>query len=100
MGAGKEIVIARPFDSKLSLQLTEQSSGYRALFPRVVKRPTRETDHSIPSSIKVKNRAAIHPLPPHVFMAWCLIKRRIRGTYLSTGSTLPYLYLIDFDSNC
>jgi hypothetical protein len=39
-----------------------------------VKRQGREADHSPPSSVKVKNVGAIHPLPPYVFMIWCLIK--------------------------
>jgi hypothetical protein len=41
---------------------------------------------------------AIHPFPQHVFIAWCLIKHRIRlrgvFIYLNTMKTSPfYLYL-------
>jgi hypothetical protein len=33
-----------------------------------------EADHSTPTSAEVKNGGAIPPLPPHIFMAWYLIK--------------------------
>jgi hypothetical protein len=36
---------------------------------------TLAADYSPPSNAKVKNDAAVIPLP-HVFMAWCLIKHR------------------------
>jgi hypothetical protein len=38
-----------------------------------VKRPGRETDHSLPSSVEVKIGGAVSPLPPHIFMTWCLL---------------------------
>jgi hypothetical protein len=38
-----------------------------------VKRPGREADHSPPSSAEVKKGGGISPLPPHVFMVYCLI---------------------------
>jgi hypothetical protein len=44
----------------------------RAVYPGV-KRPACEADHSPPSSADVRNGGAIPPLPPYVFMAWCLI---------------------------
>jgi hypothetical protein len=37
------------------------------------KRLESEADHSPPSDVEVKNGGAIPPLPPYVFMAWCLI---------------------------
>jgi hypothetical protein len=38
-----------------------------------VKRTGREADHSPPSSVDVKDSAAMSPLPPYVFMARCSI---------------------------
>jgi hypothetical protein len=49
-----------------------------------VKQPGREDDHSHPSSAEVKNCEAIPPLPPHVFMAECLINQAQEQLYLST----------------
>jgi hypothetical protein len=40
-----------------------------------VKWPARKAHHSPPTSVEVKNDAAIPPLS-HVFMSWCLIKHR------------------------
>jgi hypothetical protein len=37
--------------------------GTRGSFPGGVKRPGRESDHSLPSSAEVKNGGAIPPLP-------------------------------------
>jgi hypothetical protein len=39
-----------------------------------VKWPGHEVDHSPPSSAKVKESGAIHPLPCYAFMAWCSVK--------------------------
>jgi hypothetical protein len=44
----------------------------RALCPKV-KWLGCEADHLPPSSGEVKNDRAIPPLPPYVFMVWCLI---------------------------
>jgi hypothetical protein len=35
-----------------------------------------------PPSAEIKNGRAIHPLPPYVFMAWCLINKQ--------GQLLPF----------
>jgi hypothetical protein len=42
-------------------------------FSQGVKPAGCEADHSLLSSAEVKNRGAIPPLPPYVFMARCLI---------------------------
>jgi hypothetical protein len=41
-----------------------------------VKRLGREADHSLPSSIEVKNARSYTSIPPYVFMTWCLVKNR------------------------
>jgi hypothetical protein len=38
-----------------------------------VKRPGRESDHSLPSTVEVKNARRYTSIPSHVFMACCLI---------------------------
>jgi len=40
--------------------------------------PGNEADHSPPSSAEVKNAWSYTSTPPYVFMAWCLVKYRIR----------------------
>jgi hypothetical protein len=50
--------------------------GRGDLFARV-KRPTREDDHSPPSSADIKNTRSYIFTPAYV-MSWCLIKNRIR----------------------
>jgi hypothetical protein len=39
-----------------------------------VKRPECEGDHSRPISAEVKKTWIYIPIPPYVFMAWCLVK--------------------------
>jgi hypothetical protein len=41
-----------------------------------VKQPEREADHSPPCRVEVKNTWRSISTPPHVFVAWCLIKYR------------------------
>jgi hypothetical protein len=43
-----------------------------------VKLPGRKTDHSPPSSAEAKNAWSYTATSPYVFMAWCLVKYRIR----------------------
>jgi hypothetical protein len=43
----------------------------------IVKRQAREADHSAPS----KNGGAILPVPPYVFMAWCVVNLKPRDTF-------------------
>jgi len=43
-----------------------------------VKRPVHDADNSPPSSAKVMNKRSYTCTPQYVFMAWCLIKGRIR----------------------
>jgi hypothetical protein len=45
------------------------SNGYRGLFPRAVKRPGREADHSPPTSAEVKKMWIYTSTPPYAFMA-------------------------------
>jgi hypothetical protein len=45
------------------------SNGYRGLFPRGVKRPGREVDHSPPASAEVKKMWIYTSTPPYAFMA-------------------------------
>jgi hypothetical protein len=46
-----------------------------------VKRPDREADHSRPSGADGKNDGAMLPLPPYVFIAWCLINYALGQIY-------------------
>jgi hypothetical protein len=50
-----------------------------------VKQLGCETDHSPPSSTKVKNEWSYTSTPQYVFMAWCLVKHM--------DFTFLYLYL-------
>jgi hypothetical protein len=43
-----------------------------------VKWPGRKADHSPPSSADVKNEWSYNSAPPYVFLAWYLIKERMR----------------------
>jgi hypothetical protein len=52
-----------------------------------VKRPRRETDHSLHLVPRSRMRGVISPLPQYIFMAWCLVKPR-------DNFTLPLLYCI------
>jgi hypothetical protein len=49
-----------------------------------VKRPGREVDHSPPCNAEVKNSWSYTPIPPYVFVAWCLIKHRDNFTFTFT----------------
>jgi hypothetical protein len=53
------------------------SSGYRGLFPRG-KVAGFEAYHSLPSSAEFNNMRSYTYIPPYVFIAWCLLKYRIR----------------------
>jgi hypothetical protein len=46
--------------------MTPLSEG--VLFPSGVKRPKSEGDHSLPSSVEVKNIWIYTPTPPHAIM--------------------------------
>jgi len=43
-----------------------------------VERPGRKADHSSPSTADVKSTRSYTFILQHVFIAWCLIKHRIR----------------------
>jgi hypothetical protein len=81
-----------PTEQVFSLRHNVQtdSGAHPASYPRAtgvlssgVKRPGREADHSPPSSAEVKN-------PPHVFMAWCLVKHQGQRYLLLYGSFTKY----------
>jgi len=67
--------------------------GGGGCFPGV-KQPGRETDQLPPSSAEVKNTWSCTSIPLYVFMAWCLIKHRIRlhGVVLSQAQGQLYFY--------
>jgi hypothetical protein len=50
--------------------------------PRV-KEQGRETDHSPPSSAKIKNGGVITPLPPYTFLAKCQLLKH-KGNFITT----------------
>jgi hypothetical protein len=72
--------------------------GTRGYFPRA-KRRVREADYSPPSCDAVKNGGVIPPLPPHVFMSWCLTTpaELSASYYIKTGEELT---LKKFSRNC
>jgi hypothetical protein len=41
-----------------------------------VKQPDRDADHSLPSSVEVKNARSYTSTPLYVFTMWCLVKHR------------------------
>jgi hypothetical protein len=63
--------VGRPGKTFSSPQRPDRLSGppsllskvYRRQFPRGVKRPKREADHSPPSSVQFRNGGAVPPLP-------------------------------------
>jgi hypothetical protein len=46
-----------------------RGNGYRGLFPRGVRLPGREADHSPTTTAEVKNTWIYTSTPPYVFMA-------------------------------
>jgi hypothetical protein len=58
------------------------SKGYWGPFPRL-KRPGREADHSLPSSVEVKNAWSYTSTPQYVFMEWYLVKHKDNYPYRS-----------------
>jgi hypothetical protein len=54
-----------------------------------VKRPGRETNHSPPSSVEVKNARSYTSTSLYIFIAWCLVKHRDNFNFIST--LLPLL---------
>jgi hypothetical protein len=49
----------------------------------------REAGHSTPYSVEVKNAWSYTSTPPHIFMAWCLVKHRENFIL-----PLPYINLL------
>jgi hypothetical protein len=69
--------------------------AHQAPFPMVtgdsfsgVKRTSHETGHSPQSSAEVKKTWSCTSTPPHVFMAWCLVKHRDNFTFTLQGKRL------------
>jgi hypothetical protein len=60
------------------------------------KRPGREADHSPPSSPEVKNTWGYTAISPYVFMAWCLVKYRIRLQGVALSDLLHQTELSSF----
>jgi hypothetical protein len=54
-----------------------------AIFRGGLKWPWREADHRPPSSVEVKNVELYIHSPPHMFMAWDLIKHRDNFTFVT-----------------
>jgi hypothetical protein len=54
-------------------------NGYRG-----VKRPGREANHLPPCSAEVKNVWSYASTPPYVFMAWCLVKYKVKSSWSDT----------------
>jgi hypothetical protein len=48
------------------------------IFPRI-KRPENEAHHSPLSSAEVRNAWSYASTPPYAFIAWCLVKHKIRS---------------------
>jgi hypothetical protein len=46
-----------------------------------LKRPGRESDYSLPSSVEVKNASSSTSIPQYVFMACCLVKHMVTFTF-------------------
>jgi hypothetical protein len=61
-----------------------------ALSPEL-KRVGREADHAPPSSAEVKTTWSYTTIPPHIFMALCLVKRRIHLHVKGKGKVVPVL---------
>jgi hypothetical protein len=55
-----------------------------------VNHPEHEADHLPPSIVEIKNGGAISPLPPHVFMMWCLT---------SNGGDVIFIYTSNKNSS-
>jgi hypothetical protein len=66
-----------------------------------VKRTGREADHSPPSSAEIKNAWSYISPPPHVFMAWHLVKHRNNFTFaLEKTVTKQGDYLQNKEAGC
>jgi hypothetical protein len=52
------------------------SRGGGVLSPGI-KRPERETNHTPPFSVEIKNAWSYTSIPPYAFTAWSLIKQEI-----------------------
>jgi hypothetical protein len=53
-----------------------------AAIPLQIKKPGRETHHSLPSSAEVKEFVGLYLYSHYVFMAWCLVKDRDSFTFI------------------
>jgi hypothetical protein len=66
------------------------SMGTRS-FSLEVKRQGRESNHSPPSSAKVKSVWSYNSTPQYVFMAWCSVKKH-REKFIFTFTLTLILY--------
>jgi len=71
-----------PLRHRVQASFAAYSVFYRDMFPPEIKRLEREADQSPPSVAEVKRLWSYTSTPPHVLMAWCLIKL-IHGVGLS-----------------
>jgi hypothetical protein len=67
-----------------------------------LKRQGREADHSPPPSAEVRKGGAIPPLPPYVFMAWCLTNYAQGQLYLFVLPLLlsDYISVLMYQAEC
>jgi hypothetical protein len=79
-GGKKEVIPLRRTGSGAHRNYYPMRSG--GVFPRRVKTSGREADHSPPSSVEVKNPWSYTSTPPHVLIAWYLVKHRSNFTFL------------------
>jgi len=61
-----------------------------------VNRPGREADHLHVCNEEVKNTWSYTFVPPHVFMAWCLIKNRDDFIFKGTSKRVSCLCLTKY----
>jgi hypothetical protein len=65
-----------------------------------VRRPERETNHSLPSSVEVKNTWNYTSTPPYAFMSLCLVKHGDNFTsYVYVYSRIVLTAPKDLDKN-
>jgi hypothetical protein len=59
-----------------------------------MKRPVCEANHSPSSSAEVKNAWSYTATPQYVFMAWCLVKRRVNFTFTFFLPMVTRIYIV------
>jgi hypothetical protein len=84
-----------PYSLAHTVHTGTEAQLYSHIMGTAVERPDREADQSPHSSTNVKNVGVIHPLPPYVFIEWCLIKHKDNFTFTSGN---PYCMECKIDS--